>query len=249
MLRFAPVICRSGCFAILFAATSAVCAEVITTVPTGLNPGDQYRLVFVTAGFRDASSSDISVYNDFVTAAANSSAELLALGTTWRVIGSTTSVNALVNTGTVPSTAAGGTLGVPIYNLGDLLVASSNDDLWDGSLSNRINVTETGGMPEVGTGSEVFTGTVTAGTVSPLNSLGTTSSVNTLSGFAASTNRRWVNSVGISKTLNRRFYGMSGILTVSSSPAAVPEPGTFAFATVVTGIMGLVHRRRRRSLV
>ena len=43
----------------------------VTTVPTGLNGGDQYRLVFVTSTTRDATSSDIADYNAFVNYAAS----------------------------------------------------------------------------------------------------------------------------------------------------------------------------------
>ena len=50
----------------------------IITVPPGLNPGDTYRLVFVTSLTRDAVSSDIGVYNDFVSTAAASSPDLAA---------------------------------------------------------------------------------------------------------------------------------------------------------------------------
>jgi hypothetical protein len=32
----------------------------------GVNPGDQFRIVFVTTGVRDATSSNISDYNTFV---------------------------------------------------------------------------------------------------------------------------------------------------------------------------------------
>jgi hypothetical protein len=35
------------------------------TVPTGLNPGDQYRLIFVSSTTHDATSSSIGDYNDF----------------------------------------------------------------------------------------------------------------------------------------------------------------------------------------
>ncbi|MGK7879566.1 MAG: hypothetical protein AB4060_05635 [Crocosphaera sp.] len=42
-------------------------AQALTVVPTGLEPGDEYRLVFVTDGITRANSTDISFYNDFVT--------------------------------------------------------------------------------------------------------------------------------------------------------------------------------------
>ena len=67
------------------------------TQPTDLNLGDKYRLVFVTSNTRDATSADISDYNTFVTNTANLVPELLALETTWSVIGSTSTVDARDN--------------------------------------------------------------------------------------------------------------------------------------------------------
>ena len=65
-----------------------------TTVPPGLNPGDSYRLAFVTSTGIDATSPVIATYNSFVTAVAGTVPELVALGTTWAAIGSTTTVHA-----------------------------------------------------------------------------------------------------------------------------------------------------------
>jgi hypothetical protein len=39
--------------------------------PTGLNPGDPYRLAFVTSTTGVATSKDIAFYNNFVTNVAN----------------------------------------------------------------------------------------------------------------------------------------------------------------------------------
>ena len=50
-------------------ATENLAAPI--TLPTGLNPGDQYRLGFVSSTTRDATSQNIADYNDFVTATAN----------------------------------------------------------------------------------------------------------------------------------------------------------------------------------
>src|ERR1035438_6768697 len=85
------------------------------TVPVGLAPGSQYRLVFVTAETTyQALDSNIADYNAEVSLEANSVTALLDLGTTWRVIGSTSSVNAITNIGSDPN--------VPIYNLDGLKV-------------------------------------------------------------------------------------------------------------------------------
>ena len=53
--------------------SSAVQAAIL--LPS-LNPGDQYRLVFVTSGGRDANSTNIADYNTFVNDAAHASTDL-----------------------------------------------------------------------------------------------------------------------------------------------------------------------------
>ena len=60
------------------------------------------------------------------------STELAALGTNWRVIGSTSSVDAKVHTDTDDSPA--GPNGVPIYRLDGRIIANNYDDLWDGTV-------------------------------------------------------------------------------------------------------------------
>ncbi len=95
------------------------------TIPTGLNPGDQYRIAFVTSTIRDATSSNIADYNAFVTAAANKVSELAGLGTGWTAIGSTASIDARDNTNTNFTTSTG----VGIYLLNDTKLADNNADL------------------------------------------------------------------------------------------------------------------------
>src|SRR5689334_8512547 len=84
---------------VVFVVASSGSAVPIT-VPTGLNPGDQYRLAFVTSTSRFADSPNISDYNSFVTNVANSVPVLSALGAKWTAIGSTPSQSARDNTGT-----------------------------------------------------------------------------------------------------------------------------------------------------
>ncbi|MFM7787424.1 MAG: PEP-CTERM sorting domain-containing protein, partial [Microcystis panniformis] len=61
--------------------TSGAAQAALVVVPPGLNPGQQYRLVFVTSGTRNAESSDINDYNTFVTSEANKPALNSALTT------------------------------------------------------------------------------------------------------------------------------------------------------------------------
>jgi len=110
--------------------TSAAQAALVV-VPTGLNPGDQYRLVFVTSGTRNATSSNINDYNTFVTNQVTGSALATQLTTagfnlgtiTWKAIGSTFATSAKVNTGT-----DGSQPDVPIYLIDGNKVANNNAD-------------------------------------------------------------------------------------------------------------------------
>ena len=89
-------------------ATASAAQAALVVVPADLAPGAQYRLVFVTDGTRDATSSDINDYNTFVTNQVTGSPLATALTTagfnlgtiTWKAIGSTSATSAKVNTST-----------------------------------------------------------------------------------------------------------------------------------------------------
>jgi len=100
----------------------------VVTVPSDLNPGDQYRLFFVTSNAFTGSSSDIGTYNARVQLEASLVPGLAALNTTWKAIVSTSTVNAMVNSDT-DHTPAGNT-GVPIYLVDGTRLADHYDQLW-----------------------------------------------------------------------------------------------------------------------
>lgn len=209
--------------------TSGVMAAPIT-IPVGLNPGDTYRLAFVTSTERNATSSDIVDYNAFVTAAANASPFLAALGTTWTAIASTQSTNARTNTNTDQG------LGVAIYNLNGDKIASDNADLWDGFLLAPIVFDETGSLfQEV-----VYTGSDAAGNTGQYGGLGSASG-NVTKALSPNTGPRWIDWDITQLADEKHFYGMSGLITV----AAVPEPASLAVFGL--GIVGLVCVRRRKA--
>lgn len=68
----------------------------------------------MTSETRNGASSAISSYNAFVTGVANTQPALASLGTTWKAIGSTETVDARDNTGTNPDVDG---VGVPIFLL------------------------------------------------------------------------------------------------------------------------------------
>lgn len=220
--------------ATLFAPPAAWAAPI--TVPTDLNPGDHYRLAFVTSTTRDATSADIADYNAFVTAAANSVPDLLALGTTWTAIGSTAAVDARDNTGTNPTMSTG----VPIYRLDDTRIANNNADLWDATLIDKLDTVEDGGPAGLAhpASTLVWTGTRSDGTVFSTAGLGGASGTSAAGGFTSATSH-WVV-VGFPQLqILLPLYAISAELTV------VPEPGTMILACVgAAALAGCMLRRR-----
>ena len=121
------------------------------TVPTDLNPGDQYRLAFASSTTRDATSAIIADYDNHVSSAAGAVTELTALSTTWQVIGSTPTVDAVTHIGN---------FGVRIYNLQSTRIGNNEADLFDGSFLFPISVDENGTLPA---DFLVWTGSTTVG--------------------------------------------------------------------------------------
>ncbi|MFN7338951.1 MAG: PEP-CTERM sorting domain-containing protein [bacterium] len=224
--------------------TSAAQAALVV-VPTGLNPGDQYRLVFVTSGTRNATSSNINDYNTFVTNQVTGSALATQLTTagfnlgtiTWKAIGSTSATSAKVNTGT-----DGSQPDVPIYLIDGNKVANNNADLWDGSIQTFINRTQ---IDTSGTDS-VWTGTNVGGSAqSPLGNSGFPPMVTI--GSPVQTDASWINMIGLSSSNSYTLYGMSSVLTVPTPAVSVPEPSSLLGFITLGGLMlgGAVRKARK----
>jgi hypothetical protein len=220
-------------------AWSGVAYSAIVTTPLGLNPGDRYRLIFVTDGVRTGSSAIIADYDAFVTAEAEAMPSLAALGTTWTVVGSVVSAvgswDAHDHTGTNPVLGSG----VEIYRLDGELVASNNVDFWDGNLDVPILITPSGqstaGSPSVWTGTNPD-GTASSGFLgrNPATSADSISDF----GFSDAADGSWVLGGNADNITNAyRIYGISGELVV------VPEPTT-GVLVLLAGIAVLQRRRR-----
>ena len=99
-------------------------------IPQGLGPGDSFRLLFLSSGTRDASSSTIGDYDTFIqNAVAAGHTDIQTHSSEFKVFGSTSSDNAKDHTGTTGT-------GVPIYWLNGSKVADNYADFYDGSWDN-----------------------------------------------------------------------------------------------------------------
>ena len=161
--------------------------------------GSQYQIAFVTADARNASSTNISDYNSFVTqeAAANPSLPT----TTWRAIASTPSVNAINNAATSAS--------IPIYNTHGQKIANGSSDFWYPAHLAGINYDQYG-IQEF---SLAWTGSNPNGSAS--NPLG---QLNAENGYVPNyTSSQWI-SYGESAANNASpFYALSAPVTLVST--------------------------------
>jgi hypothetical protein len=204
----------------LLGLTGTPALSVPITTPMGLNPGDQYRLAFVTGSASTAISTNINDYNTFVTTVANTQMALSSLGTTWTAIGSTSSVDARDNTGTNPI----GT-GVPIFLLdGVSKIADDNADLWDGTIDHFLNVTEAGNT--LGGGVVIWTGTFTDGTKAPGPNIRELGADVVAGGVSDSATSGWIIGGGFDKNSPNPLYAISGVLIVGTAAATATATAT-----------------------
>ena len=133
-------------------------------VPAGLGVGDSFRLLFVTSTTRDATATDIEVYNAFVRAAAAAGhADIRDYSGRFYAVASTADDDARDNTGTAYTSS---NPGVPIHWLGGNQVADDYEDFYDGTWDAEYTATdESGGAyDDGGMGVGVWTGTDDDGT-------------------------------------------------------------------------------------
>jgi hypothetical protein len=190
-------------------------------------------VAFVTSGTRDATSTDIQDYHDFVASQAAGEPILAALGTTWKAIAATDAAqSARTNSGTTG-------VGTPIYLLdgSSSPLVNSHDDLWDGTIDKPFNVDQHGVLDvlfrQVWTGSDPNG----LGAFGP-SELGFEESP--LTGSTTATDTGWIALQGLGSTAVRSMYAVSGPLT------AVPEPSSAILCLGLVGL-GLAGRRRLKN--
>ncbi len=194
---------------------AAVLSEGDPLIPPGLGVGESFHLAFVTDSAGKAKSADIGVYNDFVQTDANTSTILGVPELTWKVIGSTLSVdardNALVGGGP-------GTDNSPVYRLDHVKLANGYDSMWDGDLAATLSTNQNGQSPTPGSGlgSWTFTGSKATGVVDADAPLGEFP-FETRVGYFDQMPAIWIegHSPGWGNTL--RFYALSEQLFIESA--------------------------------
>jgi len=211
-----------------------VLAAAVFAVPALAGPTGQYRLAFITSTNLGCPWTDIADYNAHVQGLATAAG---LPGTDWKVIGSTSLVDARDNTNTnptIPDDALGNGTGVPIYLVdGTTKVADDNADLWDGSVDHIINMDEFGNAKT----HWPHTGTWTDGTVAEKinnNGQGLDDRNQIAQGNGGSTTD-WIWRTWTQRPPSEQLplYAMSEVL---------PEPATMA----LLGLGGLAVFRRRR---
>lgn len=225
-------------FSLVFCAVAgtAVAVPVGLSTPSGLNPGDTFRFLFVTQGTTSATSSAISDYDTFVNGQA---AGAIYGGTTvnWKAIGSTGSVNARDHVG-------GYGTSVPIYVPNGTRIANDlttgTGGLWSGSLlaapSGYIDGSAADMFPLL------FTGSESNGLAATMYFLGANAAK---VGISFVSNDAWLSAAGTyGNTSPLRMYGISDTLTVAAAVPEIDPSGMGSVMALVTVALGLVERRR-----
>ena len=182
-------------------------------VPSGLGPGDQFRLIFLSSETRTAEATDIATYNAWVQAlAANGHADIQDHSSTFRVVGSTAAVDARDNTST---TYTASDKGVAIYWLNGDKAADDYEDFYDETWDEEASMRDESGTT-VTAPSSVFTGSKHDGTKigwplgnTGLVTIGIPNSTGTGHGPLSS-------SVSNSSTLDKHLYALSGVFQVGA---------------------------------
>ena len=218
----------------LWVLTAAGALAAPITVPTSLNPGDQYRLAFVTSQI--FSPPDITFANFIADQIGDS-----VISSDWKAIASTSAIDARDNTNTNFFLDQG----LPIYQLDGSRLAANYGEFWLSSLNNPFVITEFGTpVSPVDIGFDlvrVWTGTGSGG-VEAEGFDGADATFGIINGpfFTQS----WLDHDAGTIDLEGRYYAISGVLTV---PNTVPQvSGPAPLGLMALGLAGLAFARRTR---
>jgi hypothetical protein len=223
-------------------------ADLTLDTPSGLNPGEQFRFVFVTDGTTNANSGLIGDYNMFVNNDATAEAgggsnvvKYMGVTLTWSAIASTPGTSAITNIGENTTQA----ISIYLASGVEITTADNSSGLWSGSLLAPIHQDLLGHSISA----QVWTGTGAdgSGAFGGGNVLG--GQFAPVWGSSSASSSNWVNDGIASGSLDFPLYGISQVLTAQGT-AIVPEPSTAivaAFGAVAFAAYGWSrHRREER---
>jgi hypothetical protein len=207
-------------------------------VPAGVSPGSQFYLIFTTSGLYQASSTNMSTYDNSVNADAQGGSSLPGVSSlTWKTLGATSAVDQCK-----PFID----LTKPVYTVTKVLVKSTAAAMFSGggtSLNSKVGVTPSGGSPPTNT---AWIGCSNTGSPLVGNELGT---ANPGIGIPSLTDSFWI-SVGTSGVgTAQQLYAVSPLLTAPPLPAAVPTLSAWTQLLLALMVMTLIgwHFHRERS--
>ena len=194
-------------------------------IPSDLDTGDQFRVLFLSSIKTDATSTDIADYNTFIkNRAAAGHTDIQSYSAGFRAVGCTAAVDARGNTGTNTNTDGAG---VPIYWLNGNKIADDNAGFYDGDWDDEANDKNESGANGPNTGQQSnypFTGCDHDGTKATAGAssralgasqvrLGRPNSSDTHTGPLSGTSLT-------SKSESRPMYGLSQVFEVLASTDA-----------------------------
>ena len=192
-------------------------------VPSGLQEGDQFRLLFISSMHRSASPSEIATYNTWIQArAANGHTDIQDYSSSFRAVGSTEDMDARDNTGT---TYTSSDKGVAIYWLGGNKVADDYEDFYDEDWDEEAAMKNESGTAETGvsawTGSDHDGTEMLQGTPETSRALGNSNNAWVRFGKTDSASHGPLSGATANRTGNKRIYGLSGVfeVVVGNNPA------------------------------
>ncbi len=208
-------------------------ASFMITTPTGLNPGDQFFVIFATSTTTTATSTVIGTYDAFVTTAA-AGITYGGVTPTWKVYGTTRTDNNVANffTGSAP-----------VYLLNDVQIGTSATTFAMAGPSPAATpflTIEENGSTVTPLGTRVWVGQPFG------NELGNPFAP--VYGLASSPLTPWFASNTQAPTQLYGLYGFAKLTVPAPAATVVPEPASLTLALAgIGGLVGARLARRRRE--
>ena len=208
-------------------------------IPSGLQEGDQFRLLFISSMHRSASPSEIATYNTWVQArAANGHTDIQDYSSSFRAVGSTEDMDARDNTGT---TYTSSDKGVAIYWLGGNKVADDYEDFYDEDWDEEAAMKNESGTAETGvsawTGSDHDGTEMLQGTPETSRALGNSGGNWVRFGKTDSASHGPLSGETAARDGNKRIYGLSSVFEVVAGNNPATGAPTITGTPQVGGVL------------